>query len=72
MPDPRVRRGNDIIVAEENMAAWSDRTTEEFSIRVFPGDHFYLNSNLPELVKDNRGNDPRSMPRKLADRTRIG
>ncbi|MET2813183.1 thioesterase, partial [Mycobacterium tuberculosis] len=25
---------------------------EEFSIRVFPGDHFYLNDNLPELVSD--------------------
>jgi surfactin synthase thioesterase subunit len=43
---------NDIIVADENMLPWSDRTTEEFSIRVFPGDHFYLNSNLPELVKE--------------------
>lgn len=43
---------NDIIVADENMAAWSDRTTGEFSIRVFPGDHFYLNVNLPALVKD--------------------
>jgi surfactin synthase thioesterase subunit len=43
---------NDIIVADENMVAWSERTTEEFSIRVFPGDHFYLNNNLPELVKD--------------------
>ncbi|ORA72926.1 thioesterase II family protein [Mycobacterium heidelbergense] len=43
---------NDIIVAEENMAAWAERTTKEFSIRVFPGDHFYLNSNLPELVKE--------------------
>lgn len=28
---------NDIIVAEENMAARSDRTTAEFSIRVLPG-----------------------------------
>jgi surfactin synthase thioesterase subunit len=37
------------------MAAWADRTTEEFSIRVFPGDHFYLNSNLPELVKEIEG-----------------
>jgi surfactin synthase thioesterase subunit len=42
---------NDIIVADENMTAWADRTTEEFSIRVFPGDHFYLNHNLPELAK---------------------
>lgn len=43
---------NDIIVADENMTAWADRTTQEFSIRVFPGDHFYLNANLPELVKN--------------------
>lgn len=43
---------SDIIVADENMMAWSDRTTGEFSIRVFPGHHFYLNSNLPALVKD--------------------
>ncbi|WP_442931799.1 thioesterase II family protein [Mycobacterium sp. 050128] len=42
----------DLIVAEENMTAWADRTTKEFSIRVFPGDHFYLNAHLPELVKD--------------------
>jgi surfactin synthase thioesterase subunit len=43
---------NDFIVAQENVAPWSDRTTEEFALRVFPGDHFYLNSHLPELVKD--------------------
>ena len=42
---------NDIIVADENMTAWADRTTKEFSIRVFPGDHFYVNHNLPELAK---------------------
>jgi surfactin synthase thioesterase subunit len=42
---------NDMIVSYENAAAWCDRTTEEFAIRVFPGDHFYLNNNLPELVK---------------------
>ncbi|MGB9222643.1 thioesterase II family protein [Mycobacterium sp.] len=43
---------NDIAVASENMTAWADRTTAEFAMRVFHGDHFYLNSNLPELVKD--------------------
>jgi surfactin synthase thioesterase subunit len=43
---------DDFIVAPENMAPWSERTTAEFDIRVFPGDHFYLNNNLPELVKD--------------------
>lgn len=34
------------------MEPWRDRTTGEFAIRVFPGDHFYLNNNLPELVGD--------------------
>jgi surfactin synthase thioesterase subunit len=43
---------NDIIVAEENMAVWSDRTTDKFSLQTFAGDHFYLNHNLPELVKN--------------------
>ena len=43
---------NDIIVAEENMTAWSDRTTDEFSLQIFAGGHFYLNNNLPELVKN--------------------
>jgi surfactin synthase thioesterase subunit len=43
---------NDLIVAEENMAAWSDPTTAEFSIRMLPGDHFYHNSNLPKPAKD--------------------
>ncbi|OSC42413.1 thioesterase II family protein [Mycobacterium decipiens] len=42
----------DWIATQEDMAPWRDRTTEEFSIRVFPGDHFYLNNNLPELVGD--------------------
>jgi surfactin synthase thioesterase subunit len=42
----------DWIATQEDMAPWRDRTTGEFAIRVFPGDHFYLNNNLPELVRD--------------------
>lgn len=42
----------DWIATQDDMDPWRDRTTEEFSIRVFPGDHFYLNDNLPELVSD--------------------
>jgi hypothetical protein len=34
------------------MAPGHDRTTAEFAIRVFPGDHFYLNHHLSELVSD--------------------
>ena len=54
---------NDMIVAYENVAAWCDRTTEEFTVRVFPGDHFYLNSHLPELVKDIEQRTLRSLSR---------
>ncbi|KZS80876.1 thioesterase [Mycobacterium persicum] len=42
----------DWITTREDMEPWRDRTTGEFAIRVFPGDHFYLNKNLPELVGD--------------------
>ncbi len=42
----------DWIATEEDMEHWSERTTEEFALRVFPGDHFYLNNNLSELVRD--------------------
>ena len=43
---------NDIIVAPENMEAWRSRTSAAFSVRLFPGDHFYFNRHLPELVKE--------------------
>lgn len=43
---------SDMLVAYENVTAWSERTTEKFSARVFSGDHFYFNSHLPELVND--------------------
>ncbi|MFW3115605.1 thioesterase [Mycobacterium haemophilum DSM 44634] len=42
----------DWIATQEDMTPWGERTTGEFAIRVFPGDHFYLNDNLSELVCD--------------------
>ncbi|OBK23312.1 thioesterase [Mycobacterium asiaticum] len=42
----------DWITTREDMNPWGDRTSSEFAMRVFPGDHFYLNNNLPELVND--------------------
>jgi surfactin synthase thioesterase subunit len=42
----------DWIATEDDMEHWRERTTEEFALRVFPGDHFYLNNNLSELVRD--------------------
>lgn len=43
---------NDDIATEAKVAPWSERTTGEFTSRVFPGHHFYLDDNLPELVSD--------------------
>jgi surfactin synthase thioesterase subunit len=28
---------------------WKQRTTGPFDLTVFPGDHFYINTNLPQL-----------------------
>ena len=42
----------DWIASQEDMAPWRDRTTAEFAIRVFHGDHFYLTHNWSELVRD--------------------
>ncbi len=41
---------DDEVATYEKVTRWSQRTTSEFSARVFPGHHFYLNDHLPELV----------------------
>ncbi|MGH3562049.1 MAG: thioesterase II family protein [Mycobacterium sp.] len=43
---------NDDVATYEKVAPWSERTTSEFTARVFTGHHFYLNEHLPELVGD--------------------
>lgn len=43
---------NDDVATSEKVAPWSERTTSEFSARMFAGHHFYLNDHLPELVGD--------------------
>lgn len=43
---------NDDVATYEKVAPWSERTTAEFTARVFEGHHFYLNDHLPELVGD--------------------
>jgi len=43
---------DDEVATYEKVVPWSQRTTSEFTARVFPGHHFYLNDHLPELVKD--------------------
>ncbi|MEO8813672.1 MAG: alpha/beta fold hydrolase [Mycobacterium sp.] len=46
---------NDEIATYEKVAPWVERTTSEFSARMFSGHHFYLNDHLPELVSDIEG-----------------
>jgi surfactin synthase thioesterase subunit len=43
---------DDEVATYEKVLPWSERTTSEFSARVFPGHHFYLNDHWPELVND--------------------
>jgi surfactin synthase thioesterase subunit len=40
----------DEIATYENVLPWSERTTSEFSVQVFPGHHFYLSDHIAELV----------------------
>ena len=46
---------DDEVATYEKMVPWSERTTSEFSARVFPGHHFYLNDHVPELVSHIEG-----------------
>lgn len=43
---------DDEVATYEKVAPWSERTTSEFTARVFSGHHFYLNDHLPDLVGD--------------------
>jgi surfactin synthase thioesterase subunit len=40
---------DDGLATAELAAPWEQRTTAEFDLTAFPGDHFYINTNLPEL-----------------------
>jgi surfactin synthase thioesterase subunit len=41
---------DDEVATYDKVVGWSERTTSEFTIRVFTGHHFYVNDHLPELV----------------------
>lgn len=43
---------NDEVATQEKVAPWVERTTSEFTARMFTGHHFYLNDHLPEVVGD--------------------
>jgi len=39
------------VATYEKVLPWSERTTSsEFSVKVFPGHHFYLTDHIAELV----------------------
>ena len=43
LEDHRVSRGD--------LEAWRDQTRGSFSLRMFPGDHFFLNATQPVLLR---------------------
>lgn len=42
---------NDELGTADLMTPWGDRTAAGFELAVFPGDHFYINANLPRLAR---------------------
>jgi surfactin synthase thioesterase subunit len=46
---------DDEVATYDKVLPWSERTTSEFSARVFPGHHFYLSDHIPELVSHIEG-----------------
>jgi medium-chain acyl-[acyl-carrier-protein] hydrolase len=38
-------------VSRRDLEAWRDQTSASFSLRMFPGDHFFLNTNQPLLLQ---------------------
>ena len=42
---------NDELGTADLMTPWGDRTTANFDLTSFPGDHFYINANLPQLAQ---------------------
>jgi len=43
---------DDLLAPYENVSAWSDHTTSDFALRVFPGNHFYFSDHLLDVVGD--------------------
>ena len=40
---------DDALATAETVAPWARRTSAEFDLTTFPGGHFYINENLPQL-----------------------
>jgi surfactin synthase thioesterase subunit len=37
-------------VSRSDLEAWRDQTSGAFTLRMFPGDHFFLNTTQPSLL----------------------
>jgi medium-chain acyl-[acyl-carrier-protein] hydrolase len=42
---------HDDTVSPGELEAWRDQTSASFSLRMFPGDHFFLNTALPLVLE---------------------
>jgi surfactin synthase thioesterase subunit len=43
---------DDILATHDDVLPWSNRTTSEFAVRVFPGGHFYLTEHVLDVAKE--------------------
>jgi|GEM_PF-330493 len=43
---------DDEVATPEKVRPWSERTTSEFTMKVFPGHHFYLTDHIAELASE--------------------
>jgi len=42
---------DDVIVNRASLEAWNQQTTASFSAKLFPGDHFFINTATPSLLE---------------------
>ncbi len=42
---------DDALATPDSLAAWRDHTSSNFSLRIFPGDHFFLKNQIEALSK---------------------
>jgi surfactin synthase thioesterase subunit len=43
---------DDILATYDDVLPWSNRTTSEFAVRVFPGGHFYITEHVLDVAKE--------------------
>jgi medium-chain acyl-[acyl-carrier-protein] hydrolase len=43
---------DDALTPREHLEAWAEETTAEFQVRMFPGDHFYLNPQRAQVLRE--------------------